>query len=322
MNVTIRIGDIVYSRCDIVVSPANSGLYHGDGAARAIARAAGDQLVFDCQEYIRVHDKLDIATPLITASGLLGPTVKHVLHIVGPNMEDEPFKSEPLLAQTAVYDCFSACLQAADHMEGVTSIAMPAISAGIFGMDAWSVSREAFKALLDFDKNTAGSKGDLNSVEFVCLDLSVADVLNVVFRQGLPPSKTSTNDLGEDENFADPHACEDYPAVEDIPGPSTPENDDDDIAPPEPARRTVTEAAPADETPEGSNVPPADNGSQWYEVKRIIRTKRKSGKDLYLVEWADSPTNTWVEKKDLTDYAIQACYASRPPKRRRRRRNY
>src|SRR5271157_798527 len=42
MNVTIRIGDIVYSRCDIVVSPANSGLYHDDGAARAIARAAGD----------------------------------------------------------------------------------------------------------------------------------------------------------------------------------------------------------------------------------------------------------------------------------------
>ena len=73
LEVTIRIGDIIYSMCDIIVSPANQGLYHGDGAAKAIACAAGDQLVFDCQEYIRVHEKLEIATPLLTASGLLGP---------------------------------------------------------------------------------------------------------------------------------------------------------------------------------------------------------------------------------------------------------
>ena len=91
LKVTIRIGDIIFSLCDIIVSPANSGLYNGDGAARAISRAAYDKLIFDCQEYIRIHERLDIAMPLLTASGLLGPTVKHVLHVVGPNMEDEPF---------------------------------------------------------------------------------------------------------------------------------------------------------------------------------------------------------------------------------------
>ena len=56
-------------------------------------------------------------------------------------------------------------------MEGVTSIAIPAISAGIFGMNAWTVSGEAIKALLDFDRNSSNSRGDLVKVEFVCLDL-------------------------------------------------------------------------------------------------------------------------------------------------------
>jgi hypothetical protein len=97
IDVTIRIGDIIYSMCDMIVSPANSGLYHGDGAAKAIASAAGNELIFDCQEYIRLHGKLEIPTPLLTASGLLGPTIKHVLQIVGPCMEDEPFVSQPLL---------------------------------------------------------------------------------------------------------------------------------------------------------------------------------------------------------------------------------
>jgi len=81
MKVTIRVGDIIYSICDIIVSPANSGLYHGDGAARAIARAAGDPLAYDCITYLQAHGQLDIATPLLTASGLLGPAVKQVLHM-------------------------------------------------------------------------------------------------------------------------------------------------------------------------------------------------------------------------------------------------
>ena len=75
-------------------------------------------------------------------------------------------------------------------------------------------------------------------------------------------------------------------------------------------------------TTRSGTQPAANPANDWYEVKRILKTKRKNGKDFYLVEWADSTTNTWVERKDLTDYAVQAFYASRPTRRRRRRRNY
>ena len=282
--------------CDIIVSPANQGLYHGDDVAKAIACAAGDQLAFDCQEYIRVHEKIDVATPLLTASGLLGPIIKNVLHIVGPCMEDEPFASQPLQARTAVYDCFAACLQTADHMDGVTSIAMPAISAGIFGMDAWTVSGEAIKALLDFDRNSSNSRGDLVKVEFVCLDLLVADTMNAVFRQGLPPPKTNLGDcdLGEDDTIDNPLVGDDYPAVEDI-----------QTAPPREIE--VSDSPSNTEIVAGNTMTPteANPDQEWYEVKRVLKTKRLRGKDLYLVEWADSPTNSWVERKDLTDYALR-----------------
>ena len=71
----------------------------------------------------------------------------------------------------------------------------------------------------------------------------------------------------------------------------------------------------------GGNVTPAEANpdNEWYEVKRVLRTKRLGGKDLYLVEWADSPEHSCVERKDLTDYALQAFYASLPPRRGRRR---
>ena len=223
-------------------------------------------------------------------------------------MEDEPFVTQPILASTAVYDCFAACLQTADHIDGVTSIAIPAISAGIFGMNAWDVSHEAIKALLDFDRNSANSKGDLVKIEFVCLDLSVADTMNTVFRQGLPPPSTTVSDLCEGEDVDEPIG-DDYPAVENIPTTPAPE---------------IEVSDPPSDIVTGENVTPTDANTDnvWYEVKRILKTKRQRGKDLYLVEWADSPTNSWVERKDLTDYALQAFYASRQPRRRRRRHNY
>jgi len=304
--VTIRIGDIVYSMCDVIVSPANSGLYHGDGAAKAIACAAGDQLLFDCQEYVRVNEKLAIATPLLTASGLLGPTIKNVMHIVGPNMEDEPFASQPLLATTAVYNCFAACLKTADHAEGVTSIAIPAISAGIFGMDAWTVSGEALKALLDFDANSSDSGGGLNKIEFVCLDLLIADTMNVVFRQGLPPPQTKASCSGENDVVNDSLGEDEYPPVENIPASFPHDVDISDL----PSNSVAGDSIALAE---------ANTDNEWYTVKRVLKTKRLRGKDFYLVEWEDSPINSWVERKDLTDYALQVFYASRPPRRRRRR---
>jgi len=307
LKVSIRVGDIIYSQCDIIVSPANSGLHHGAGAARSIAIAASDILEYDCQAYIVAHKQLDIATPMLTASGLLGPVVKHVLHIVGPNMADEPFKSEPLLSTTAVYDCFSVCLQTADHMTDIHSIAIPAISVGNFGMDPWSVSHEAAKALVNFDAVSASSGGDLQEIEFVCLDLAIADILNVVFRQEFAtPISGSTNAAEPDVN--DTLTADERPTVIDT----------------QPAP-VVADALidPAVVLPPDSNPTSVGDANEWHDIKQIVSHQRRQGRDYYLVDWVASPIKSWVQRKDLTDYALQRFYATRPPSTRgRRRRNY
>jgi len=144
----------------------------------------------------------------------------------------------------------------------------------------------------------------LVKVEFVCLDLLVADTMNVMFRQELPPPQTKAN-LGEDDIVEEPLSGDDYPAVENIPM-SSPGVENSDLP---------------SEIVAGGNVTPAEANpdNEWYEVKRVLKTKRSRGKDLYLVEWAASPEISWVERKDLMDYALQAFYASRPPRGRRRR---
>ena len=114
--------------------------------------------------------------------------------------------------------------------------------------------------------------------------------------------------MGEDEAVDNPLAGDDYPAVDDIQT--------------APSHEIVVSDSPSNtEIVAGNTEAPteANTDQEWYEVKRVLKTKRSRGKDLYLVEWADSPINSWVERKDLTDYALQAFYASRSPRRRRRR---
>lgn len=266
LNVSIRVGDNIYSRCDIIVNPANSRLEHNGGAAKSIARAAGDSLNDECRTYINEHHELGIATPLLTSSGLLGPTVKYVLHIVGPNAHEEPFLSEPLLAQQLCHDAFLACLRCADMTSDVQSIALPALCTGLFGMDVWTVSHAAVQALIDFDCSVSQVAGGLNTIEFVCLDMTTADIMNTVFRQVINvPILDATLTQQTDNDIVSLLQSTDSPIPD---GQISDNNDSPDATEPAPA------PAPTFQTSNG----------EWHAIKGIIRRQRRKGKELYLVE--------------------------------------
>jgi len=87
--------------------------------------------------------------------------------------------------------------------------------------------------------------------------------------------------LGEDETVDNPLTGDDYPAVEDI-----------QTAPPQ--EIVVSDSHSVAEIVAGNTEAPeapteANTDQEWYEVKRVLKTKRSRGKDLYLVEWANSP---------------------------------
>ena len=62
-----------------------------------------------------------------------------------------------------------------------------------------------------------------------------------------------------------------------------------------------------------------DNASQWYTIERILKHRRKRGKDEYYVKWQDYDEKSWVSRENLTEAALQEYYRNRKPRRRKRR---
>jgi O-acetyl-ADP-ribose deacetylase (regulator of RNase III) len=116
-------GDITQENVDAIVNAANAQLVHGGGLAAAIARAGGAQIRDESRAWIREHGPVEHARPAHTSAGRM--PCRYVIHAVGPvwGSGDEDAK----LAAAV-----KGSLQKADEL-GLASIALPAISTGIFG---------------------------------------------------------------------------------------------------------------------------------------------------------------------------------------------
>ncbi|HEX6254811.1 MAG TPA: macro domain-containing protein [Euzebyales bacterium] len=117
-------GDITSLPVDAVVNAANEHLAHGGGVAAALSRAGGPQVQQESDAWVRRHGPLEPGTAALTTAGQL--RAGSLVHVVGPR--HRPDQDNAGLLTAAV----RAALDAADG-HGATSVALPAISAGIFG---------------------------------------------------------------------------------------------------------------------------------------------------------------------------------------------
>jgi O-acetyl-ADP-ribose deacetylase (regulator of RNase III) len=146
-----------------MVNAANSSLLGGGGVDGAIHRAAGPELLAACQalrekEY---RDGLPVGHAVATPAFRL--PARWVIHTVGPNWHAG--QRDPGLLHSA----FEESLALADSL-GATSVAVPAISAGIYGWDPRVVARTAVDAVRGADTET------VELVEFVLRTPDMADV--------------------------------------------------------------------------------------------------------------------------------------------------
>ena len=118
-TIEITEGDITECAVDALVNAANSYLQHGGGVAGAIARKGGPAIQKESNEigYVAVGDCA------VTSGGNL--KAPYVIHAVGPRHGEG--NEEEKLRRTVTNVLKTATTR------GFTSIAMPAISAGIFG---------------------------------------------------------------------------------------------------------------------------------------------------------------------------------------------
>jgi O-acetyl-ADP-ribose deacetylase (regulator of RNase III) len=135
--VTFLKGDITELTTDAIVNPANSMLKLGGGVAGAIARKGGPSIQDECNKI----GYCPVGGAVITTGGNL--KAKYVIHAVGPRYNiDKP--SDQLL-----YDAVKSALKLAEENK-LTSIALPAISTGIFGYPKEEAARIIIKAIYDF----------------------------------------------------------------------------------------------------------------------------------------------------------------------------
>ncbi len=152
----LRQGDLTEEAVDAMVNATNAQLLHGGGVAGLIARKAGPELAQECRAWIARHGLVTHTQPAHTTGGNL--PCRFVIHAVGPSwgsgQEDER------LASAVV-----GVLKRAEEL-GLESLAMPAISTGIFG---FPVKRAARLILVTLNQQLA--KPGLASLRLVRLVL-------------------------------------------------------------------------------------------------------------------------------------------------------
>lgn len=156
----VIVGDITGLKVEAVVNAANSSLLGGGGVDGAIHRAGGPAILEACKEIRRTRfpDGLPTGEAVLTTGGNL--PARHVIHTVGPIYHNSAHPAEELAA------CYQSCVLCAQEA-GITTLAFPAISTGVYGFPKPEAARVAVATLSDLLERDPGS---LQRVALVAFD--------------------------------------------------------------------------------------------------------------------------------------------------------
>ena len=133
-------GDITAESTEAIVNAANEYLAHGGGVAGAISRGGGPSIQTESDEWVKTHGPISHSKPAWTSGGRL--PCRYVIHAVGPIWGDG---DENAKLEAAV----TGSISLAEEL-GVSSIAFPAISTGIFGFPKERAAAVMIKAIQSY----------------------------------------------------------------------------------------------------------------------------------------------------------------------------
>ena len=151
-------GSCADQNVDAVVNAANRNLSAGGGICGVIFNKAGyNELAQSCQKY---------TTPLKDGDAVITPAFnmtncKYIIHTVGPNFSYTPNAFKQLY--DAYYNSFKVLVE-----NGLTSISLPLISAGIFGGNLDNPVKESCKQCIEAYNNFIQDYKDKNISVKLC----------------------------------------------------------------------------------------------------------------------------------------------------------
>ena len=169
-TVQIVQGDITLEQVDAIVNAANEYLQHGGGVAWAIVRRGGDVIQKESDTWVSTHGLVSHSVPAWTSGGAL--PAKYVIHAVGPVWGDGDEDAK-------LYDAIYGSLRVADELK-LTSIAMPAISTGIFGFPKDRAARVILKAIDTYFEN---EQSNLKTIRITLFDQATTNEFVRVWKE-------------------------------------------------------------------------------------------------------------------------------------------
>jgi O-acetyl-ADP-ribose deacetylase len=152
--IELRLGDLTTEQVDAIVLPANPALAPGGGASGAIHRAAGPEVAAACARL----GACATGDAVATTGGRL--PAQHVIHAVGPVWHGGGHGEAELLASA-----HRRVVEVAAEI-GCTTVALPAISCGIYGYPAELAAPVALRSVAA----AQADRPEVALVRFVFLD--------------------------------------------------------------------------------------------------------------------------------------------------------
>ena len=160
MEITSVQGDITEQAVDAVVNAANSSLLGGGGVDGAIHRKGGPEILAACRALRASHYGKGLATGQAVATTAGRLPARWVIHTVGPVYAAQDPGRAALLAS-----CYRESLRVADEL-GARTVAMPAVSTGIYGWPADDAARIALRTVREVALGTESRVAEVRFVLF------------------------------------------------------------------------------------------------------------------------------------------------------------
>ena len=160
---TVKKANIVEEKCVVIVNAANSQLNHGGGVAGALNEASSGELQRHSDKYTSHYGTVPVGDVAQTSAG--GRLkCKFVLHAVGPDARELGMNDQK--CYQLIQQATTNALRAAQKLSAA-SIAFPALSTGIYGVNRNTAAKAMINVIEEFKyvKKTA-----LNDIRIVIID--------------------------------------------------------------------------------------------------------------------------------------------------------